>query len=140
MIDDPLKQKSPLSRKELRAQERRDIQLLIQETLSSPITRGPVHEVDGEVCVTDLAEKNTTVKTRIILQAAVEAMKGEPKSRDFLFKYAGYEPPSEQDIMVEPVSFIDDISAPKEGGEGESETEPADDDDILPICDIQDGP
>ena len=92
-----------------RSNERRDMQRLIQLALASPVNPGEYSEIDGEISVTELAAKNTTMRSRIILSAAVLAGNGDDKARNFLFKYGGYEPVKEQSVSVDIPMIIDDL-------------------------------
>jgi len=101
-----------------RARERKDLKLLIRAVLDSPISSGPVEHVDGEKPLRSFADKNTDLKTRIIIQAGLDAANGEDKSRRFLFEYAGYTPPKEQAVTVDTPQIIFDITP-----DGESDSE-----------------
>lgn len=96
--------------KAVKARDRRDVQNLIAAVLDSPIKAGAVEEVDGVRSLESLRKKNTTVMTRIVMQMAVDAMKGDDRKAKLLFDYAGYAPTKEQQVSVDLPQFIDDIS------------------------------
>lgn len=89
-----------------------DVQRLIRMVLSSPMySDSDVFSVDGVTGLKDYKGKNTDVQTRIILQMALDAIKGDDKKAKLLFDYGGFAPVKEQAISVETPSFYDDISA-----------------------------
>ena len=111
--DDPSLSESERIEKDVekvkRSNDRRDMQRLIQTALMTPINPGEFSEIDGELSLTELASKNTTVRSRIVLNAAFAASNGDDKARTFLFKYGGYEPVKEQNVSVDIPILIDDM-------------------------------
>ena len=89
---------------------RRDLQNIICATLESPIRLGEVEEVDGVRPLASMKKTNTTVLTRIVIQMAVDAMKGDEKKAKLLFDYAGFAPVKESQIAVDLPQFVDDIA------------------------------
>lgn len=92
-----------------RRNSRRDMQQLITMVLDSPLGPGNVDVVDGTKPISAYEKANTDVKTRIILQYALDAMHGNIKAADFLFKYGGYEPVHEANVSLDTPTFIEDI-------------------------------
>lgn len=88
-----------------------DMKRLIRLALDSPLTDGKIFEIDGEKPIEFFKKRNTDVKTRMVLQVAVDAAKGDLKSAEFLMKYGGFEPPKEQNVTVELPTIVDDITA-----------------------------
>ena len=93
-----------------RANDKRDMQRLIRTVLASPLTDGPMLEVDGKRPLDSFKKKNSDVQTRIIINAALDAAAGDDKARAFIFKYGGYEPVKEQSLTVELPTFVDDMT------------------------------
>lgn len=89
---------------------RRDVQNMITAILDSPIKEGCVQELDGIRSLDSMKKVNTDVLTRIIIQMAVDAMKGDEKKAKLLFDYAGFAPVKEQAVSVDLPQFIDDMS------------------------------
>ena len=109
--------------------DRRDLQRLIRMVLSSPLNDDDeILEVDGKRSIEAFKKKNTDMQTRIIINTAVDAAKGDAKAREFIFKYGGLEPVREQQITVDIPSFIDDISG---SDEPSPDTEAPTEDDIV---------
>lgn len=94
-----------------RKSDKSEIKDLIQEILDSPIKKSPIVEVDGFRDISSFKNANTDVKTRILLQIAMSAMKGDKASAEFLMKYGGFEPIKESKVTIDTPTFIDDISA-----------------------------
>ena len=94
-----------------RKSDKSEIKDLIQEILDSPIKKSPIVEVDGLRDISSFKNANTDVKTRILLQIAMSAMKGDKASAEFLMKYGGFEPIKESKVTIDTPTFIDDISA-----------------------------
>lgn len=88
-----------------------DMKRLIRLALDSPLKDGKVHEIDGRTPLMSFKQKNTDVKTRMIISIAGDAMKGDHKAAEFLMKYGGFEPPKEQNVTVELPTIVDDITA-----------------------------
>ena len=121
-----------------RKSDKTEIRELIQEILDSPIKKSPVVEVDGLRDISSFKNANTDVKTRILLQIAMSAMKGDKASAEFLMKYGGFEPAKEAKVTIDTPTFIDDIAMGDESSEqienGETpKIESADMVDDLPI-------
>lgn len=93
-----------------RANEKRDMQKLIQLVLASPMYSGDVRVVDGEAPIDSFKKANTDMQSRIIINAAIDAATGDAKARDFLFKYGGFEPVREQSISMDRPIIIDDMT------------------------------
>lgn len=89
---------------------RRDLQNIISAVLESPLKEGNFEEIDGDRSLESMRKKNTTVLTRIIIQMAVDAMKGDEKKAKILFDYAGMAPVKEQQVAVDLPQFVDDMS------------------------------
>lgn len=89
---------------------RRDMQNMINAILNSPIKEGMTEEIDGIRSLESMKKVNTDVLTRIIIQMALDAMKGDEKKAKLLFDYAGFAPVKEQAVSVELPQFIDDMS------------------------------
>ena len=115
---------------------RRDLQNLINAVLESPLKRGEVEEVDGARSLKSYETCNTTVMTRIVIQMALDAMKGDDKKAKLLFDYAGLMPVKEQSMSLELPQFVNDMGSdeedeipadivgqPKPGTKDEPETE-----------------
>lgn len=109
-----------------RRNDRRDVQRLIRAVLASPVKDGPTVEVDGERSVESFKKQNTDMQTRILLNTAIDAAAGDAKARDFLFKYAGFEPVKEQAVTVDMPTFIDDMGEPEEMPDGPADIEDLD--------------
>lgn len=107
-----------------KANEKRDMQRLIQLVLSSPLYEGEVSKVDGTRSIESFKKVNTDVQSRIIINTAIDAVKGDARSREFLFKYGGFEPVREQSLTMETPIIIDDMTEfTDEGGtEGQDES------------------
>ena len=88
---------------------RDDIQDLIQAILDSPIKKSATVKVDGLRDISAFKGANTDVKTRILLQITMDAMKGDRASAEFLMKYGGFEPIKEAKVTVNTPTFLDDI-------------------------------
>lgn len=121
--DDDLKREVERVR---RRNDRRDVQRLIRAVLTSPMKDGPTVEVDGERSIESFKRQNTDMQTRILLNTAIDAASGDAKARDFLFKYAGFEPVKEQSVTVDMPTFIDDMGEPEEVPDGPADAEDLD--------------
>lgn len=88
---------------------RRDLQNIINAVLVSPIRAGDVMEADGDVDFAAVKKSNTTVLTRIVMELAYGAMKGDEKKAKILFDYAGLAPVKEKQISVDLPQFVDDM-------------------------------
>lgn len=97
-------------KKVAKARSKKDMRNLIQAILDSPIKDEPIEEIDGVRSLESMKKKNTTVVTRILIQTALDAMKGDEKKAKLLFDYAGYMPTKEQQISMELPQIIDDMS------------------------------
>lgn len=89
--------------------DRAEVKELIQMILDSPIRRAPITDVDGVRDIASFKGMNTDVKTRILLQIATDAMKGDRQAAEFIFKFGGLEPVKESKVTVETPTFIDDL-------------------------------
>ena len=88
-----------------------DVQKTIKAVLVSPMrSTGEIREADGKISLEELSASNTTVMTRLIMQMSYNATKGDVKSAQFLFDYAGFkgDSPVDDDTIV----FVDDIANP----------------------------
>lgn len=113
-----------------KANDRRDMQRLIRMVLASPVNSDEeMQVVDGKRSIESFKKKNTDMQTRIIINTAVDAAKGDAKAREFIFKYGGLEPVKEQQITVDIPTFIDDISGPDE--QASSDSAPTEDDIVI---------
>lgn len=92
-----------------RKSDKTEIKELIQEILDSPIKKSPIVEVDGLRDISSFKNANTDVKTRILLQIAMSAMKGDKASAEFLMKYGGFEPAKEAKVTIDTPTFIEDM-------------------------------
>lgn len=88
-----------------------DMKRLIRLALDSPLKEGRQYELDGRTPLASFKQKNTDVKTRMVISIATDAMKGDHKAAEFLMKYGGFEPPKEQNVTVELPTIVDDITA-----------------------------
>ena len=113
-----------------KANDRRDMQRLIRMVLASPVNSDEeMQVVDGKKSIESFKKKNTDMQTRIIINTAVDAAKGDAKAREFIFKYGGLEPVKEQQITVDIPTFVDDISGPEE--QAPSDSAPTEDDIVI---------
>lgn len=96
----------------LQRRRKDDIRAIIEAVMAMPIEKGEITQVDGKKAMTEMKSANTDVITRIILTQAVRALNGDVKSSEFLFKYAGYTPATDQRVTLELPQIIDDVSAP----------------------------
>lgn len=87
----------------------RDMKLLIRSIMDSPLKKGDIIDVDGDTPIEQIARQNTDVQTRMLLQIAAQATRGDIKAADFLMKYGGYTPPAEQNVTVNVPRIVDDI-------------------------------
>lgn len=88
----------------------RDTTEIVRMILASPIKKGSrVVEADGIISMEELSQSNTTVETRIIAQLAFNAARGDVKSAEFVFKYAGLEPPQKQEVLLDVPTIINDM-------------------------------
>lgn len=93
----------------IKQNERRDMQELIQLILASPVGEGPLEHISGTKALSMYGKANLDVKTRILMQFAVDAMHGDKKAAEFLFKYGGYEPIKEEQRALDVPVLIEDI-------------------------------
>lgn len=96
-----------------KANDRRDMQRLIRTVMESPIHKGDEFEVAEGNCIDDYEGKNVSIQARIIINSAIKAANGDDKSREFLFKYGGFEPVKEQHVTTEIPTFVNDMGAPE---------------------------
>lgn len=108
MIEDPVRSRQMA--KMLDKTKARDTTEITRLILSSPIKRGSrVVEADGIISMEELSQSNTTVETRIIAQMAFNAARGDVKSAEFIFKYAGLEPPQKQEVLLDIPTIVNDM-------------------------------
>lgn len=88
------------------------MQKLIRMFLDAPIAvdRDEIKELDEKTTIKELHKAETDVKTRIILQIGLDAMKGDRQCAEFLFKYGGLEPIKEQEVTMNVPTIIDDMA------------------------------
>ena len=108
---------------------RRDVQNIIGAVLCTPLRKGPVESVDGIRPLKDYKDANVDIKTRIILQFAADALAGDQRKAEFLFKYGGLEPVKEQLMQVEAPMFVNDLAPASAATNGCVPIEAPDDDD-----------
>lgn len=98
-------------KKVMKSRHKQDLKEIINLVLSSPLKdKGEITQVDGDMSLESLSKMNTDVQTRIVMQIAKDAATGEVKSAEFLMKYAGKEPPKQQQITMELPTIIDDMT------------------------------
>lgn len=98
-------------KKVMKSRHKQDLKEIINLVLSSPLKdKGEITQVDGDMSLESLSKMNTDVQTRIVMQIAKDAATGEVKSAEFLMKYAGKEPPKQQQITMELPTLIDDMT------------------------------
>ena len=98
-------------KKIMRARRTQDLKEVINLILNSPLkNKGEIVQVDGEISLEELSRSNTDVQTRIIMQMAKDAATGEVRSAEFLMKYAGKEPPKQQQITMDLPTIVDDMT------------------------------
>ncbi len=96
----------------LQRRRKDDVKAIIEAVMAMPLEKGEVTQVDGRRAMTEMKSANTDVVTRIVLVQAARASNGDVKSAEFLFKYAGYTPSTDQRVTLELPQIIDDVSAP----------------------------
>lgn len=89
---------------------RKDLQNIIGAVLEAPLKDGVMEELEGGRSLESMKKKNTTILTRIVIQMAVDAMKGDEKKAKLLFDYGGMAPVKEQQVAVDLPQFVDDMS------------------------------
>lgn len=87
----------------------KDAQRIIRAVMSMPLSDAPITTVDDVSSIKGLADKNTDVMTRIVLQKSRDAMAGDQKAAEFLFKYGGFEPEKAPEVAYVMPTFIMDI-------------------------------
>lgn len=88
-----------------------NVQNVIKTVLMSPMrSSGEVREADGKISLEELSASNTTVMTRLIMQMSYNATKGDVKSAQFLFDYAGFK--DHDAVDDDAIVFVDDIANP----------------------------
>ena len=98
-------------RKVMKSRQNQDLKEIINLVLNSPLKdKGEITQADGMISLEALSKSNTDVQTRIIMQMAKDAATGEVRSAEFLMKYAGKEPPKQQQITMELPTIIDDMT------------------------------
>lgn len=96
----------------LQRRRKDDVRAIIEAVMAMPLEKGEITQVDGKKAMTEMKSANTDVITRIVLVQAARASNGDVKSAEFLFKYAGYTPATDQRVTLELPQIIDDVSAP----------------------------
>lgn len=95
----------------MKSRHNQDLKEIINLVLNSPLKdKGEITQADGMISLEALSKSNTDVQTRIIMQMAKDAATGEVRSAEFLMKYAGKEPPKQQQITMELPTIIDDMA------------------------------
>lgn len=98
-------------KKIMNSRRNQDLKEVINLVLNSPLkNKGEVIQADGVISLEELSKSNTDVQTRIIMQMAKDAAIGEVRSAEFLMKYAGKEPPKQQQITMDLPTIIDDMT------------------------------
>lgn len=98
-------------KKIMKSRHNQDLKEIINLVLNSPLKdKGEITQADGMISLEALSKSNTDVQTRIIMQMAKDAATGEVRSAEFLMKYAGKEPPKQQQITMELPTIIDDMT------------------------------
>ena len=98
-------------KKIMNSRRNQDLKEVINLVLNSPLkNKGEIVQVDGVISLEELSKSNTDVQTRIIMQMAKDAAIGEVRSAEFLMKYAGKEPPKQQQITMDLPTIIDDMT------------------------------
>lgn len=98
-------------KKIMNSRRNQDLKEVINLVLNSPLkNKGEIIQADGVISLEELSKSNTDVQTRIIMQMAKDAAIGEVRSAEFLMKYAGKEPPKQQQITMDLPTIIDDMT------------------------------
>lgn len=106
-------------REHMRLKSQEDLQRLIRAVLDTPAGEGEMYYIDAEHPISYFKDKNTDMKTRIVVNQAILASNGSDKAAKFLFDYGGLTPPKEQHVTVEPHTFVDDITCTMVEEDGE---------------------
>lgn len=93
-----------------RRKAKREMSENIKLLLETPMGSGPVTDIEDVDSLQELADRNVTVSTRILMKKAVAAMKGDDKAAQFLFEYGGLKPVEEKHVTFEAPTFIDDLT------------------------------
>lgn len=91
------------------ASTKAELKSIIRTIMESPVNGSEVIRADGKISIEKFKGKNTDVQTRMILQMALNAMRGDKASAEFLMKYGGYEPIKEQKVTIERPTLINDF-------------------------------
>lgn len=98
-------------KKIMNSRRNQDLKEVINLVLNSPLkNKGEIIQADGVISLEELSKSNTDVQTRIIMQMAKDAAIGEVRSAEFLMKYAGKEPPKQQQITMDLPTIVDDMT------------------------------
>lgn len=95
----------------LRRQSKREMADTIRLLLDTPMNIGPVTDIGEVESLQELADRNMSVGTRILLRKAIAAMKGDDKAAQFLFEYGGLKPVEDKHVSVDIPVFIDDLTS-----------------------------
>lgn len=95
----------------LRRQSKREMADTIRLLLDTPMNAGPVTDIGETGSLQELADRNMSVGTRILLRKAIAAMKGDDKAAQFLFEYGGLKPVEDKHVSVDIPVFIDDLTS-----------------------------
>lgn len=91
------------------SRDSKDAQRIARAILFMPLHDAPTME--SESCSFDeISTKNVNVYTRIMLQMAHDAMKGDVKKAQFLVRQAGMEAAPETVVSVMMPTFLDDMT------------------------------
>lgn len=84
---------------------------IITMVLQSPIKEDTVvRKADGKTSMEVLSGSNTDVRTRIVVQMAYNACKGDTKAATWLMTYGGFVPGSDKETVLDGPQIIDDIT------------------------------
>ena len=95
----------------LRRQSKREMADTIRLLLNTPMSVGPVTDIEDVESLQELADRNVTISTRILMRKAIAAMKGDDKAAQFLFEYGGLKPVEDKHVSVDLPVFIDDLTS-----------------------------
>lgn len=95
----------------LRRQSKREMADTIRLLLNTPMGMGPVTDIEDVESLQELADRNVTISTRILMKKAIAAMKGDDKAAQFLFEYGGLKPVEDKHVSVDLPVFIDDLTS-----------------------------
>jgi hypothetical protein len=96
---------------EMDKRHQQDLTEIVRLVLSSPLKRGEeIIRADGEMAMEELSEHNTDVQTRIVMQMAYDAAKGDVKAAEFLLKAGDLNPAERREITLDVPQLIDDMT------------------------------